>query len=410
MERKLTHQLMLLLNAQVLYFSSYTIMINVRCSIAPTFTGFQAYSTNAFAMHAKAAPQLSIASSLSPRLSPRVNPFSATSPAHNPFMSFVDKQDDLWKSFSRHESTSTTSKSTTSGITPVFGGFSDSTTSFGNFQSNPPVQPIFGSSNNNNANNAIGSTNKSLLERQMSVNNDEENEEDEAYSSKDEEESEELLVEEKNTNLVLQNVITGEEEETCLLQLRSKMFRLGAPKEKAKCIPFGSSSSNNNINHREDEKESNGAVIKDVEDQDKDNASIKNNNTPQFEWIEVGTGPLKVLKSELNSSHRMVLRRENSAGGSGTKLLLNLLLKPVQVHICKLGEKAIRVTGIDCVTTSVTTVEPKEDADNKSNNTLSIPNGSPTSTTRTSFVPVTYLFRVKTTQVSIPFELYFIYI
>ena len=33
----------------------------------------------------------------SPRQSPKVNPFSSPSPAHNPFVSLVESKDELWK-------------------------------------------------------------------------------------------------------------------------------------------------------------------------------------------------------------------------------------------------------------------------------------------------------------------------
>ena len=62
------------------------------------------------------------------------------------------------------------------------------------------------------------------------------------------------------------------------------------------------------------------------------------------EWVEVGTGPLKVLRSDSDSSSRIVMRRENTPGGIGTKLLLNVLLKGGHVKAIKQADRAVLFT------------------------------------------------------------------
>lgn len=55
-----------------------------------------------------------------------------------------------------------------------------------------------------------------------------------------------------------------------------------------------------------------------------------NNNTQQQQnhhrWSELGKGPLRVLRNKETRKARIVQRRENAAGGQGTKLLLNTVL------------------------------------------------------------------------------------
>jgi hypothetical protein len=43
-------------------------------------------------------------------------------------------------------------------------------------------------------------------------------------------------------------------------------------------------------------------------------------------WLEVGVGPARVLKADDSKSVRVVMRREATPGGLGTKLILNLKL------------------------------------------------------------------------------------
>ena len=61
------------------------------------------------------------------------------------------------------------------------------------------------------------------------------------------------------------------------------------------------------------------------------NDTITNNTQPQQQrqqhrWSELGKGPLRVLQNKETRKARIVQRRENAAGGQGTKLLLNTVL------------------------------------------------------------------------------------
>ena len=89
-----------------------------------------------------------------------------------------------------------------------------------------------------------------------------------------------------------QQVVTGEEDETCVMQLRAKLFRLSVDQSAAAA---GSSAG--------------GAAAS--------------------EWVEVGTGPVKVLRrgGEGAARYRVVMRREEKRGGLGTRLILNAPLK-----------------------------------------------------------------------------------
>eukprot|EP00605_Chrysophyceae_sp_TOSAG23-4_P001121 GSChrysophyteH1.ASY1.ANO1.1227.1 assembled CDS len=80
-------------------------------------------------------------------------------------------------------------------------------------------------------------------------------------------------------------IVTGEEEEKVVVQHRCKLYRL-----------------------------------------------TEQGSTKKKEWVEVGIGPLRVLSSKAKSSDfmrptRIVMRREEKKGGSGTKLLLNLPIR-----------------------------------------------------------------------------------
>ena len=114
-------------------------------------------------------------------------------------------------------------------------------------------------------------------------------------------------------------VVTGEEEEECLLQVRVKLFRL-AKKHIEKL------ENKNKKDNSSDEPVSNADV----------------NLANQVEWVEVGIGPLKILRNKPNSeldklnafsavggsdsslnssssisSGRLVMRREDKKGGIG---------------------------------------------------------------------------------------------
>lgn len=120
-------------------------------------------------------------------------------------------------------------------------------------------------------------------------------------------------------------VVTGEEDETCTLQLRAKLYRLMSRSEREKDARAKEASK------RDSEK---GDGISDAEvgleatSSSSSTASKSGDNTSggnaeqKVEWVEVGVGPLRVLRANQSSGHsahntRLVMRRESDKGGKG---------------------------------------------------------------------------------------------
>ena len=168
------------------------------------------------------------------------NPFSSTSPSVNPFMSFVEKKEEFWNTMSK----SSESKQVKESRSPLEGEAAES---------------------------------------------DEVNE--------GEQEDEQPTDAKPSTTYNIQSsgpVLTGEEDEDCVIELRVKLFRLDGK-----------------------------------------------------EWIDLGTGPLRVLRPKHTGSSggRVVMRRENQPGGHGTKLLVNVSLKD-HVEVARHGDRAVRLSYI----------------------------------------------------------------
>jgi len=154
----------------------------------------------------------------------------------------------------------------------------------------------------------------------------------------------------KTYSLLGGEIVTGEEAEECVLQVRAKLFRLVTTRKK------------NRLSDDEDADTSAGDADEEVRDQSVPVASsVTAATTPNkniLEWVEVGVGPLKILrrKDSLTTSSgsaatcppeeldtRIVMRREEKKGGAGTKLLLNLRLTAL-CSIGMSGEKAFSVS------------------------------------------------------------------
>lgn len=178
---------------------------------------------------------------------------------------------------------------------------------------------------------------------------------------------------------------TGEEGELVVMQVRSKVFRMGSkggsePVQKADSCGSPSSPAT--------------AV-----DAKRDEINTKSSKGP-MEWIEVGTGPLRLLSTDSDDSNeksfRLVMRREVCAGGSGTKLLLNILLQPKCVKHSKLGDKAVRISCMEYIEPSVKKAAGSPGSREGDGDTEC--NGAGTGAG--VFEPVTYLLRVKNSTVS----------
>lgn len=175
--------------------------------------------------------------------SPRMNPFSSTSPVVNPFMSFVEKKEDLWMSMSKE-------------------------------------------------------TTKPETNKESSAKADEED--DEVDEEGDDNATDVVLKPHPTYSIATtEPIVTGEEGEECVTEMRVKLFRL-------------------------EDKERKG-------------------------WVDIGTGPVRVLRPkevvEGASCGRVVMRRESQPGGHGTKLLVNVALKK-HVDVEKHGDRAVRLTYI----------------------------------------------------------------
>ena len=154
----------------------------------------------------------------------------------------------------------------------------------------------------------------------------------------------------KTYSLLGGEIVTGEEAEECVLQVRAKLYRLVTTHKK------------NRLSDDEDADTSAGGADEEVRDQGVPVASSPTAaitpNKNILEWVEVGVGPLKILRrkdtSATNSGSaatclpeeldtRIVMRREEKKGGAGTKLLLNLRLTAL-CSIGMSGEKAFSVS------------------------------------------------------------------
>lgn len=240
--------------------------------------------------------------------SPKHNPFSSPSPAHNPFMTIVESKDELWKTMANDKLTEEDlvkshtifNKTLSSGNKRSRLLTGDAANSFSTMENND--QPV---------------TNNDISQNKEGGADDEEGDEvsdTDAGTTNNNNTADEAVF--TKTYALPENVtvITGEEQELCLLQTRAKLYRLVVNSHHAT-----SSSS-----------------------------SSKGNKAENMEWIEVGVGPLKVLEHQetVNSTaadydkngndqegvnsvekkllRRLVMRREDKKGGLGECMSLLL--------------------------------------------------------------------------------------
>lgn len=295
-------------------------------------------------------------------------------------MSFVGKQDDPWTSFSKQATASSLSSS-------------------GDAQSAAEAVPLFGSSATSSAGKAADEDDGSGSDDENDTSTDESINDASADASAN---SSGSAVSIMPSDYV---AVTGEENENCLLQLRVKLFRLQST-EPARSVASAEAST----------------------------------KKPSLEWVEVGTGPLRILSQECADSHdestkhRIVMRRECQAGGAGlvfvhlvvrvpvhhecphiifigTKLLLNAAVSSrLHVQHARQGDKAVRFT---CFETIVEQRYCKPDklilptTATAANDDYDDGEESPTAPLVTKVtkktVPTTYLFRTQSTKVRLNF-------
>mmetsp|Transcript_12088 Transcript_12088/g.12452 ORF Transcript_12088/g.12452 Transcript_12088/m.12452 type:complete len:468 (-) Transcript_12088:406-1809(-) len=264
--------------------------------------------------------------------SPKPNPFSSLNPAPNPFMSYDSSKGlDYWNKIPKP-----TTSNQINEPTKLFA---------------PPPLFVQTSKESNNSN---GNSNNE---------NDDDNDNDETGETNNDEQG---IQDNNNNNDDLDstgpfspshNIANGESDEECILQLRTKLFRFS-----------------------------------------------RNGN--KTEWIEIGIGPLRILQpstkvlteenlevsneSNVFKHSRLVMRRENTIRGVGTKLLLNVLLSS-SVTIGRQAEKAIRFTCFSESSPSTSTTTTSS-----SLSTEAVGSNSTSETVITpQLVPTSYLFKTE---------------
>mmetsp|Transcript_491 Transcript_491/g.822 ORF Transcript_491/g.822 Transcript_491/m.822 type:complete len:440 (+) Transcript_491:3-1322(+) len=309
-------------------------------SFETTFTSTTPTASSANIVPGFLRPTLNVPS---PRQSPKVNPFSSPSPAHNPFVSIVETKDVLWRKINDSTESHNHSNSSQKFEFRDYGSNGDAAKnsrkngSHDDLKSSMAAPTIMVS----------GSNDDKDVPTPTEVDNDvttgeggtaEEGECDATFT--------------KICSLPLPEnavVVTGEENEELLLQIRAKLYRLQSlPTKPSSSSSITSTAITSSI-----------TVAPIVEIEKKEEASVDEKEEvkqPQSEWVEVGIGPLKLLKKNKeeieNSSEggksegRLVMRREDKKGGLGTKLLLNVRLDKY-ASVERQGEKMVRLLCIN---------------------------------------------------------------
>lgn len=274
-------------------------------------------------------------------LSPKgQNPFSNPSPKHNPFVTIVESKDNLWSAASR-SSSGTRPGSEESGILPGLSSF-----------------PFPSSTGLSIAANDRSSTSSATLDAPESKNvfgapkidkkDSKEGDEDDS-DPVDGEHAEEQVYGKVYPMPDNVSVVTGEENEECVIQVRAKLFRLSVPSDSVKASDVveevrSNSSSGSAIPSDEGakiEEKSDEVSATAVKNSSEDNNSKDGETSlPETksksigEWVEVGIGPVRILKqkesahfqkdsspsdsrSAQSSKKRLVMRREDKKGGRG---------------------------------------------------------------------------------------------
>lgn len=298
--------------------------------------------------------------------SPKANPFSSPSPAHNPFMTIVDNNDALWKSMADDKLTAdeaakssifcdSKSKKSPSAFTSSFFGGNNNQSSFSSVTSSALAAgtSVFGSSSFGTTG-AVDDEGDDEGEEGGGGGRDDDNDGD--ASPGNGHASMKIISLPENVKLV-----TGEEEDQCLLQLRSKLYRLNANIPSAVVAPPATSSASASASATSSssvEKANNGeadsqasasaavaaasvleAVAESAKFSGTSSVTQKEGNkssssSGRVEWVEVGIGPLKILSRRSSSGEgggcdnnsnnsnngtvgRLVMRREEKQGGIG---------------------------------------------------------------------------------------------
>jgi len=132
---------------------------------------------------------------------------------------------------------------------------------------------------------------------------------------------------------------TGEEDEVKMHEVRCKSYKLVAQEESKAASEERKESANPSVKPSSNFENKNQDSSKSGDEKDEEEKK-----GPQHRWQEVGTGPLKILRStEHADKFRMVQRQESSKHGPAHKVILNVSLWK-EATCTKLSEKQLRLT------------------------------------------------------------------
>mmetsp|Transcript_15033 Transcript_15033/g.24892 ORF Transcript_15033/g.24892 Transcript_15033/m.24892 type:complete len:454 (-) Transcript_15033:309-1670(-) len=307
-------------------FAAYA-KINPFAAMGPP-TGFSSTANKtaaSFPSKSGTIPSVPAAAPPAPKVSssPKTNPFGATNPAHNPFMNFVEENKpnvDYWQKFKEPIKVPASDSVSSSDVKVTFVNPSN-TPNKPNSEASSPTSTVTSPSGSNVDSSNNGDVVKDNSCSDTTTVTDKTSEEPKATdsSNSNEEKSEASpttsTISEKKPAIDTAAMFSkpaeldnGEAGEECVLKLRAKLYRLS-----------------------------------DVE------------KSAAKEWVEVGTGPVRLLTPSASlsagSSHtseeplfpRVVMRREHQAGGPGTKVILNASFRS-RFSVSKMGERAARLT------------------------------------------------------------------
>lgn len=161
-------------------------------------------------------------------------------------------------------------------------------------------------------------------------------------------------------------ITNGEENEKAIITLRAKLFKLSDVKVKVQAAPS---------EEKEEKKVGIQMATKVGQNVDSKQADESESSQPaaKKDWKEVGIGPLRVLTDGEHT--RIVQRRENTPGGQGTRLILNVPLRK-ECRVEKPNDKFVKLAAVEIV---------ENDDDDKDSDKKSV-----------KYVPAHFLFKVKT--------------
>lgn len=287
--------------------------------------------------------------------SPKANPFSSPSPANTQFVTIVENNDLLWKTMANDKlSADETAKSntfvdnkTTSFRSAFFGGSnshpSSAPSSFASVSAKASSAPtsIFGSTSSSSfATPAVTSSSAPAVQVFGASGQDEDGGDDDNDEQDEGEDGEpsspsagagqasmKIISLPENVKLV-----TGEEEDECLLQIRAKLYRLNTGAELARPAAPTTTAV---VVSASDSSDTAAAVTATswLDGVLQEKKAKSGDKTKAAEWAEVGIGPLKILSSKAGSSSdngtgtsgaisgRLVMRREDKQHGLGELFL-----------------------------------------------------------------------------------------